>query len=263
MSIETSTTPNHRDLANVWWRHLFRRTATASSSDPSPCAVPGLCGAEAAAVYYDQRRAGDFYEFLRVGRSRLLFALLDMAGRRGDTREILCRAQKAFRETAQRGFAGDDVNETTAMMELCFVVNCSILHSGIRACPAFLGCYNEELGTICYANAGHPPALVRDRTGITYLEATGLPLGLFSHVPQSASTCALLPGGALLVVSRGIVEAECHGIEFGVEGAAAILQCESGLGAHDLCLAILRSAENFMRLPLTHNDVTALALVRK
>jgi serine phosphatase RsbU (regulator of sigma subunit) len=148
------------------------------------------------------------------------------------------------------------------MMDLCFAVNRSILRTGIRACPGFLGCYNEELGTICYANAGHPAALVRDGTGITYLEATGLPLGLFSHVPQSASTCALLPGGALLVVSRGIVEAECSGVEFGLEGAAAILQCESGLGAHSLCVAILRSAENFMRVPLRHNDGTALALVR-
>jgi hypothetical protein len=35
-----------------------------------------------------------------VGRSRVLFALLDMAGRRTETREALCAAQKAFREAA-------------------------------------------------------------------------------------------------------------------------------------------------------------------
>ena len=37
-------------------------------------------GAEVAAVYYNLRVAGDFYEFLRVGPSRVLFALLDLAG---------------------------------------------------------------------------------------------------------------------------------------------------------------------------------------
>jgi phosphoserine phosphatase RsbU/P len=230
--------------------------------DPIPCKVPELRGAEIAAVYRDQRRAGDFYEFIRAGRSRMVFALLDMAGRRADTRDTLRAAQKTLRETAARCFSGEDFNEAIAMMELCHATNNTILRSGIRACPGFLGCYNEELGTVCYANAGHTPALVRDNTGITRLEATGLPLGLFSHVPQSASTCALPLGGALLVVSRGIVEAECDGEEFGLQGATGSLQQAAGLSAHDSCVAVLRAAESFMRLPLTHNDVTALALVR-
>jgi hypothetical protein len=76
-----------------------------------------------AAVYYDQRRAGDFYEFVRVGRSRTLFTLLDMAGRRADTRDILRVAQKTFRETAIRRFArttpigmsANPVKKTTGM----------------------------------------------------------------------------------------------------------------------------------------------------
>jgi hypothetical protein len=68
-------------------------TEKRATNDPIRCEVPALWGAEIAAVYYDRRRAGDFYEFVRVGRSRMLFALLDMAGRRADTREIL-RARK-------------------------------------------------------------------------------------------------------------------------------------------------------------------------
>src|SRR6266542_2397504 len=41
-------------------------------ADPLHCDVPALRDAEIAAVYYDHRMAGDFYEFLRVGRSRML-----------------------------------------------------------------------------------------------------------------------------------------------------------------------------------------------
>ena len=44
-----------------------------------------------------------------------------------------------------------------------------------------------------------------------------MPLGLFSHATHSASTCALVPGAVLLIVSRGIVEAEFGGEEFGLE----------------------------------------------
>ena len=103
---------------------------------------------------------------------------------------------------------------------------------------------------------------MHDKNGITRLEATGLPLGLFSHVPQGSSTCALLPGAALLVVSRGIVEAECAGTEFGLEGTVRCIQGTRGFGAHELCTRVLQAAEEFAGVPLTHNDVTALALVR-
>ena len=65
------------------------------------------------------------------------------------------------------------------MVGLCHEVNRTILEvaGGIRSCPAFIGCYNEDLGTVCYTNAGHTPALLRDDSGITQLEASGLPLG--------------------------------------------------------------------------------------
>jgi len=122
------------------WDFLFpQKSGKSASNDPIRCEVPALRAAEIAAVYYDQRRAGDFYEFMRVGRSRLLFALLDMAGRRADTREILRAAQKTFREIAAQGFGPEDFNETTAMMDLCHELNRTILQRGIRACPGFLG----------------------------------------------------------------------------------------------------------------------------
>jgi len=212
-------------------------------------------------VYYDHRMAGDFYEFLRVGQSRLLFALLDMAGRRADTRETLIAAQTTFRTLAPKLFAAEDFNEATAMMKLCYQINLTILRSGVRSCPAFIGCYNEDLGTVCYANAGHTPGLLRDGAGITLLEATGLPLGLFSHTTQSAATCALVPGAALVAVSRGIVEAECAGEEFGLEGMKQGLQHATARSAHGLCLDLLQAVQAFAQ-SLTHNDVTALALVR-
>src|SRR3982075_3875350 len=96
-------------------RALFRRHKTAVPTDPRHSDVPRLRGAEIAAVYYNQRVAGDFYEFLRVGSSRVLFGLFDLAGRRQDTREILIAAQNTFRTLAPRLFAGDDFNAAEAM----------------------------------------------------------------------------------------------------------------------------------------------------
>jgi phosphoserine phosphatase RsbU/P len=246
-------------------RSLFKRRETAlPHGDPWHSEVPVLRRAEVAAVYHSQRVAGDFYEFLRVGPSRVLFGLFDVAGRREDTRAILIAAQNTFRTLAPNLFAGEDFNEAEAMVGLCHAINCTILQvaGGIRSCPAFIGCYNEDLGTVCYANAGHTPGLLRDDSGITQLEASGLPLGIFSHATHSAYTCALGPGAVLLVVSRGIVEAEYNNDEFGLEGAKDSLQRASASTAQDLCLAILQAAQNFMDTAPAHNDVTALALVR-
>jgi serine phosphatase RsbU (regulator of sigma subunit) len=245
-------------------RSLFARRETVALTDPQHSDVPLLRCAEIAAVYHGQRVAGDFYEFLRVGPSRVLFGLFDLAGRREDTREILIGAQNAFRTLAPKLFAGKDFNEAEAMVGLCHEVNRTILQvaDGIRSCPAFIGCYNEDLGTVCYTNAGHTPALLRDDSGITQLEASGLPLGIFSHATQSASTCAMSPGASLLLVSRGIIEAEHNDQEFGLEGAKKSLQGASALSAQDLCLAVLHSAQQFLEAAPTHNDVTALVLHR-
>jgi serine phosphatase RsbU (regulator of sigma subunit) len=140
-------------------RSLFKGGETVLPSDPRHSDVPLLRSAEVAAVYHSQRVAGDFYEFLRVGSSRVLFGLFDLAGRREDTRAILVAAQDTFRTRALEFFAGKDFNEAEAMVALCHEVNRTILQDagGIRSCPAFIGCYNEDLGTVCHTNAGHTP----------------------------------------------------------------------------------------------------------
>ena len=251
-----------------FWRSLFKLDEVAAPpADPLHCDAPMLRHAEIAAVYSGQRVAGDFYEFLRVGPYRMLFVLLDIAGLRADTREILIAVQKTFRTLAPELLSGEDFNETTAMIELCNEMNLTILRGGLRSCPAFIGCYNEELGTVCYANAGHTPGLLRDNTGITPLEATGLPLGLFSHTMQSAAACHLVPGSALLVVSRGIVEADYvdadhQAAEFGLDGVKQSFQHATALNASELCITILQAAREFTPTTPTHNDLTTLALVR-
>jgi sigma-B regulation protein RsbU (phosphoserine phosphatase) len=251
-----------------FWRSLFKeREVALPPTDPLHCDAPVLRHAEIAAVYTGQRVAGDFYEFLRVSPSRMLFVLLDIAGLRADTREILIAVQQTFRTLAPELLAGEDFNETTAMIELCHEMNRTVLRGGLRSCPAFIGCYNEDLGTLCYANAGHTPGLLRDNTGITLLEATGLPLGLFSHTTQSAAACHLVPGSALLAVSRGIVEAEyveadCEGTEFGLDGVKQSFQHATVLSARDLCLTILQAARKSTSVTPTENDLTTLALVR-
>ncbi len=134
--------------------------------------------------------------------------------------------------------------------------------SGVHSCPAFIACYNEELRTLCYVNSGHTPGLVRDSERMRELKATALPLGLFSHSVPDSSLVALQPGNALLLVSKGIVEAKYRGEEYGMERVKQYFQSSAFETAHETCVGILASIQQFMGTAPTHNDVTALSVVR-
>jgi serine phosphatase RsbU (regulator of sigma subunit) len=242
----------------------FEESLPVPVPDPVHSDVPELHAAELASVYYGRRMAGDFYDFIRVGPSRVLFGLLDAAGGLQDTRAILSAAQHTFRTVGTALFAQRDINEADAMMELCLQLNQAILKvaEGVRSCPAFVGCYDESMGIVCYFNAGHTPGLARDHDGVSELPATGLPLGLFSHMISNASMVALEPGAVLLLASRGIVEGKCKAEEFGLQRVKEVLQESKAASAKELCVSVLDQLQQFMCAAPTHDDVTALALTR-
>ena len=184
------------------------------------------------------------------------------------TRNVDCEAMMDEREhlplyDREEIFAAPELNESEAMIELSRRLNLEIMRAarGVRSCPAFAGCYNEELGTVCYVNAGHTPGLLRDDESVVELPATGLPLGLFSLAPTDARIVGLGPKGSLAVVSRGVVEAESKKVEFGLDGVKSILQAGPA-SAKDLSQRILRGVQDFMHMAPKHNDVTALTLTR-
>ena len=234
-------------------------------TEAPPSEMPTLKGADVAAVFYGQRMGGDFYEFVRASPTRVLFGLLDLAGRREENGGILSAAKKIFHSAGHRLFSGDDINEADAMAELCIELNRGIMQGahGVRSCPAFAGCFNESLGTVCYTNAGHTPGLLRDDKGISELPATGLPLGLFSHTTRDAPTVGVAHGGVLLIVSRGVVEGHYKREEFGLGRVKETLQNTHATNAKELGLTVLDGVKQFMKTPPTHNDVTALVLIRR
>ena len=220
--------------------------------------------ASMAAVYHGDRVGGDFYDFLRVAPHLVLFGLLDVAGRFQENQSIVSAAQPTFRSLGLELFSRDDINEANAMIELSLQLNRTIMDAagGVRSCPAFVGCFNESLGTVCYSNAGHTPALLRDSTGIALLPATGLPFGLFSHVTHDAPTTALEPGAAMLLVSRGVTEGRKNGEEFGLDRVKSTLLKADVKSAEELCGKVLDASEEFTNKPRAENDVTALVLLR-
>ena len=241
-----------------------RRNTVAPAIEPVASAFPALKNAAIAVAFAGQRIAGDFYDSIRVNPSRVLFGLLDVAGRREQNQKILSTAQRVFREAGSQLLSPPEANESDAMTELCLQLNRAIMKAagGVHSSPAFAGCYNEDLGILCYFNSGHTPALVRHGSEVSQLGATGLPLGLFSLGAAEARLIAMEPGSALVLVSRGVVEAERKREEFGLPRVEAALKSASLSDAQDVCRSILDDVQRFVSSETIQNDITALALVR-
>ncbi|HEY4054109.1 MAG TPA: SpoIIE family protein phosphatase [Terriglobales bacterium] len=232
--------------------------------DPLQACVPAIRDGQMAAVYYGQRVCGDFYDFVRVNPHRVVFGFFDVAGNLEKNRPIAVPLQARFRAEACELLQPDDSNELDGLVELWIVLNAEIMRaaSGVHACPAFLACYDEELHTLAYVNSGHTPGLVKDGDTVRELGATALPLGLFSHSVPDSSLIALGSQQTLLLVSKGIVEAKHRHEEYGLERVRDYLQEVTFNSAHETCVGLLSRVREFMGSPPTHNDVTALSLVR-
>ena len=242
----------------------FLKSAKPQTSGPETAQVPELKEAQLAVAIYGQRTRGDLHDYIRVSPSRVLFALLDVAGRMDQNHAVLAAVQSTFRTCGPQLLAKDDANEADAMIEICIQLNRAILTAARRvcSCTAFAGCYNESLGTVCYVNAGQTPGLLRDQTGVAELGATGLPLGLFSHSTPDASIIALQPGAALLLVSRGMVETSRKAKEFGLSQVKDLFLLTPEQSAQEICTTVVKKVSEFLSHKPAQDDITAIALAR-
>jgi serine phosphatase RsbU (regulator of sigma subunit) len=243
-------------------------SAEALRLEPVPTVFPTIDGADIAAVFVGKRIAGDFYDSIRASSERILIGLLDVAGRRDETRNILVVAQEVFRTVGLQLFSPPDINESDAMTELCLRINRRLIDvcCGVHSCPGFIACYHEKFGTLCYTNAGHTPALLRDPTGVAEMTSTGLPLGLFSHATCEAPTVGMASGASLLLVSRGVVDCEGHpkgqSGPLGLDRVKEVVQAAPPGTALSLCDLVLKKAADYSGQSPICDDRTALALVR-
>ncbi len=243
----------------------FQSTKPAPSTrQPVRAVVPHVNGASVAAEYRSVRMGGDFYDFVEISPTHMVLALLDIAGKGGPAMDVAADVQVAFRTKAAELFSGESLNQNEALALLFIELNRALraASEGVRHCPGFLASYEAELGALYYINAGHHPGLVREPSGITLLESTGLPLGLFHHATHEAQISVLAPGASFLLVSKGFVEAKARRREFGMERLRETYSTLPSGDAAQLCRGLLEALDHFTGGAKPTNDMTAVALVR-
>jgi serine phosphatase RsbU (regulator of sigma subunit) len=242
---------------------FFQKDPAAEYRCPVPTIFPKFQGGQIAALYTGARSGGDFFDAVTTDH-RLVFMLLDIAGKREEALHIAAHVQEKFRADAPVIFGERNKNDAEGVTELLLNVNRAIIGAvgGAHMSSAFVGSYSLNLGILFYVNAGHTPGLIKDSSGVSLLEATGLPLGLFSHATHDAQMCVMEPGSVLLLTSRGIVESKRKRKEFGIERVRETLLNRAFDDASSVCSAALNAVEEFMDGKTPDNDLTTLALLR-
>jgi serine phosphatase RsbU (regulator of sigma subunit) len=244
---------------------------------PKTAQFPELHSGEVAALYRAARVGGDYFDFVSAG-EKLFFILMDVAGQRGHALAVAASVQEVLHKRVPELLK--DRADEQAVTSLALELNRVVLDSahGVCSAPAFVGCYDQEIHTVTYVNAGHTPGLLKDANGVLDLEANGLPFGLFSHSTHDAQYCALAPGAVLLLSSRGLVETRSNNIEFGMNRLRETLKAAQGEHAISVCREVIEAVERYEKGPQSAsskiaaavpglrppepNDVTTVALLR-
>jgi serine phosphatase RsbU (regulator of sigma subunit) len=220
-----------------------------STRTPRPTILPPLPALDLQTRYYSARTGGDFFDAV-VTHSRVIFLLTDIAGTSATAHTIAAEVQDTLHRRAPELF-GASSNLTDAIAALAHDINQTILATAHRVCfsPTFLACFDNALGILAYVNAGGLPAFFRDNEGTRILGNVTMPLGLFTHLTYEPAVQAFEPDARLLIVTKGIVDAQRGRTPFGTDRLTQILQSCTVGSAFDLAETVVQQSHQFRKRP--------------
>src|SRR5215216_5114501 len=165
-----------------------------------PKSVPELEGHEIAAYYQPAREVGgDFYDFLRLPDGRLGLFVGDVSGKGVPAAIVMAITRTLLRSAYHLGSPGEILEQVNESLLPDIPPNMFV------TCLAAL--LDSSTGLLQYANAGHDLPYVRHASGVSKLQATGMPLGLMPSMTYEQKEITLHPGESILLYSDGLVEA--------------------------------------------------------
>lgn len=202
--------------------------------------------------------SGDYCDVI-VGNGdsgELSFLLGDVSGKGVAASMLMTQLHAMFRSLVTVGLPLD---------RLVGIANGVFCESNISGHYATLVCGRAtRSGAVELSSAGHVPALVVGDTGISRIESTGLPLGMFCEAQFEVRSLQLAPGETLLLYTDGVTETRSAvQAEYGVDRLTRLARDRRGLSAQALAAACLSDVAAFRgKAPLT-DDVTLMVLRRE
>lgn len=201
--------------------------------------------------------SGDYCDLISPDNERgeLFFLLGDVSGHGVAASMLMAHLHALFRSLIAVGLSAD---------ELVGRANRIFCESTISADYATLVCGRAgKSGEVDICNAGHCPALLVREAGITSLEATGLPVGIFSGGNYSVQRLQLNPGDSLLLYTDGLTEAQDRaGAEYGTERLTSMVKGRHDLPPQALTEACLEDLKTFLSGTPKTDDLSIMVIRR-
>jgi sigma-B regulation protein RsbU (phosphoserine phosphatase) len=196
--------------------------------------------------------SGDYCDLIPSD-GRLFFVLGDVSGKGVAASMLMTQLHALFRTLTRMSLPLDQI-VTQANRVFC--------ESALAGHYATLVCGEAmPTGEVRIHNAGHCPVVVLQHGGISKIESTGLPLGMFCEVSVSATQLHLDHGDLLFLYTDGLSEARCADEEYGVDRITNVLRQHEGRRPFEVIATCLRDLQGFVDSP-PFDDVTLLAIQR-
>jgi Stage II sporulation protein E (SpoIIE) len=142
---------------------------------------------------------GDYFDVIELPNDRTLFAVADVSGKGMPAALLAANIQALVRSIA---------NVEADPLALARLINrhLSRYTPSDRFATAVFIVLCRDSGEVTYVNAGHNAPMVFCSGSTTFLEATGMPLGLFPGTEYAARTAVIRPGGVLLLFTDGLTD---------------------------------------------------------
>ncbi|HEX6973175.1 MAG TPA: PP2C family protein-serine/threonine phosphatase [Vicinamibacterales bacterium] len=199
--------------------------------------------------------AGDFYDYVELGDDRFALIVADVSGHGVPAALIASMVKVAFASAAAEH--GSDPAAVLASINttLCGKFQRAYVTATCAFCDA-------AASTVTYANAGHPPPLLRRASGVVEpLDAGGMMLAYEPAATYRAASRHLAPGDAVVFFSDGLSEAlDPAGEFFGDDALGRALARSAGGAAPELAEHIERELRAWTAGAELEDDVTIVTI---
>jgi PAS domain S-box-containing protein len=189
------------DNAQLFGRE--HRVADAMQTASLPRKLPKIPAIDMHAIYVpgqsEAQIGGDWYDAFRLRDGRLVISIGDVVGSGVEAAVTMSNMRQVIRGTAQL--------HADPVLMLDAADSALRLEEGDRYVTACVAVIDPVSRTMTYANAGHPPPYLRDRSNSPVaLEFDDLPLGLRQRNARHARAVQLPPGTVLVFYTDGLIE---------------------------------------------------------
>ncbi len=197
--------------------------------------------------------SGDYCDLIPSD-GRLLFLLGDVSGKGVAASMLMAQLHALFRSLT---------GMSLPLAQIVTLVNRFFCESSLAGQYATLVCgLAKPTGELEIHNAGHCPAIVVGRAGVSCIPPTGLPLGMFLETEFSATRVQLESGDTLFLYTDGLSEASNGSGEYGVDRVMTLVHQHSARQPAELIGACLDDVRSFTSGAPGFDDMTMLALRR-